>query len=217
MTLMSLIEERKSVRKYSDKPIPKEVLRKILEAGRLAPSWTNIQSWKFIVVQNQENKEMLSELACGQPQVRKCDTVIVCVADKNAWSREEYFKIFKQKGLADEAIENLMSMPGYYPPLLGDEIVNIRTVEQLTYAISYMMLEAEENDVRSCIIGAMANEFTKLNPELSIKVKEKLGLNDNEIITTMITLGYEAESKPTVKLRKDFDDIIFLEKVGNKF
>lgn len=214
---MKIIEERKSVRKYLEKDLPNEVLRKILEAGRLAPSWTNIQSWKFILVKSQEGKDMLSELACGQPQVRKCNAVIVCIADKNAWSREEYFKVFKQKGLADEAIENLMSMPGYYPPLLGDDIVNIRTVEQLTYAVSYMMLEAEDNGVQSCIIGAMANEFTKLNPEISANVKENLGLNDNEIITTMITLGYESESKPTVKLRKNFDDIIFLEKIGNKF
>ena len=214
---MRIIEERKSVRKYLEKDIPNDVLRKILEAGRLAPSWTNIQSWKFILVKSQEGKEMLCELACGQPQVKKCNAVIVCIADKNAWSREEYFKVFKQKGLADDAIENLMTMPGYYPPLLGDDIVNIRTVEQLTYAVSYMMLEAEDNGVQSCIIGAMANEFTKLNPEISTKVKQKLGLNDNEIITTMITLGYEAESKPTPKLRKNFDDIIFLEKVGNKF
>lgn len=214
---MKIIEERKSVRKYLEKDIPNDVLRKILEAGRLAPSWTNIQSWKFILVKSQEGKEMLSELACGQPQVKKCNAVIVCVADKNAWSREEYFKVFKQKGLADEAIENLMSMPGYYPPLLGDDILNLRTVEQLTYAVSYMMLEAEENGVQSCIIGAIANEYTKLNPEFSAKVKEKLGLKDGQIINTMITLGYEAESKPTVKLRKNFDDIIFLEKIGKKF
>ena len=213
---MQIIEERKSVRKYLEKDIPMDVLKKILEAGRLAPSWTNVQPWKFILVKSQEGKDMLCELACGQPHVKKCNALIVCIADKNGWSREEYFKVFKQKGLADAAIENLMTIPAYYPPLLGEAIVDLRTVEQLTYAVSYMMLEAEDNGVQSCIIGAIANEYTKINPELSASVKEKLGLNENEIIATMITLGYEQEPQPTVKLRKDFDEVIFLEKKGNK-
>ncbi len=64
---MKLIEERQSVRKYSDKEIPFDVLKSILEAGRLAPSWMNVQSWKFILVRSKENKEMLSKLACSQP------------------------------------------------------------------------------------------------------------------------------------------------------
>ena len=213
---MQIIEERKSVRKYLEKDIPMDVLKKILEAGRLAPSWTIVLPWKFILVKSQEGKDMLCELACGQPHVKKCNALIVCIADKNGWSREEYFKVFKQKGLADAAIENLMTIPAYYPPLLGEAIVDLRTVEQLTYAVSYMMLEAEDNGVQSCIIGAIANEYTKINPELSASVKEKLGLNENEIIATMITLGYEQEPQPTVKLRKDFDEVIFLEKKGSK-
>ena len=41
--ILELISSRKSVRKYLDKHIPDEDLRKILEAGRLAPSWMNVQ------------------------------------------------------------------------------------------------------------------------------------------------------------------------------
>lgn len=214
---MKIINERKSVRKYLDKDIPNDVLKKILQAGQLAPSWTNVQPWKFILVKDQNNKNLMAELACNQPQVKNCNALIVCVADKNGWSRDEYFKVFKQKGLADEAIENLMTIPTYYPPLLGDNIVNIRTVEQLTYAIAYMMLEAEYQGVQSCIIGAIANEFTNINPELSAKAKTTLGLDDNQIINSMITLGYEAENKATEKLRKDFDEVVHFEKIGNKF
>ena len=214
---MKLIEERQSVRKYSDKEISADILKSILNAGRLAPSWMNVQSWKFILVRNKENKELLSKLACNQPHVKNCDSVIVCVADAKAWDKEEFSKILKQKGLADTAIENIMTMSAYYPPLLGAETVKLRTVEQLTYAISYMMLEAESHGVKSCIIGAMANELTGLNPELSKAVKEKLGLGDKDIISAMITLGYEAEHAPVYKLRKEFSEVVFLEKIGNLF
>ena len=56
--VLNAIKSRQSVRKYSDKPIPDEVLNNILEAGRLAPSWVNVQPWKFIVVKSQATKDL---------------------------------------------------------------------------------------------------------------------------------------------------------------
>ena len=50
MSVMEAILQRKSIRAYQDKPIEQEKLEKILEAGRLAPSATNQQAWKFVVV-----------------------------------------------------------------------------------------------------------------------------------------------------------------------
>ena len=85
MNLTELISSRKSVRKYLDKHIPDEDLKVVLNAGRLAPSWMNVQSWKFILVKSQENKDLLSELSIGQQQVKNADALIVCIADTNAW------------------------------------------------------------------------------------------------------------------------------------
>ena len=214
---MDIIETRKSVRKYLDKEISNDVLRQILEAGRLAPSWMNSQPWKFIVVKNQETKNLLSKLSSNQPHVRYADTVIVCVADNNAWSKEEFGKILKEKGIKDEAIDNIMTMQALYPPLLGKETTLLRSVEQVTYATAYMTLEAERLGVACCVIGALGNEVTKVLPEVYKEVKEKLGLDENQCIISMLTLGYEAEKQPTNKLRKSFDEVISLEKLGNKF
>ena len=214
---MDIIETRKSVRKYLDKEIPNDVLKQILEAGRLAPSWMNSQPWKFIVVKNQEIKNLLSKLSSNQPHVRYADTVIVCVADNNAWSKEEFGKILKEKGIKDEAIDNIMTMQALYPPLLGKETTLLRSVEQVTYATAYMTLEAERLGVACCVIGALGNEVTKVLPEVYKEVKEKLGLDVNQCIISMLTLGYEAEKQLTNKLRKSFDEVISLEKLGNKF
>ena len=200
-----------------DKEIPTDVLKQILEAGRLAPSWMNSQPWKFIVVKNQETKNLLSKLSSNQPHVRYADTVIVCVADNNAWSKEEFGKILKEKGIKDEAIDNIMTMQALYPPLLGKETTLLRSVEQVTYATAYMTLEAERLGVACCVIGALGNEVTKVLPEVYKEVKEKLGLDENQCIISMLTLGYEAEKQPTNKLRKSFDEVISLEKLGNNF
>jgi nitroreductase len=51
---LDLINSRQSDRKYSDKPIEKEKLERIIEAGRMAPSACNAQPWKFIVVTDPE-------------------------------------------------------------------------------------------------------------------------------------------------------------------
>lgn len=214
---MDIIETRKSVRKYLDKEIPNDVLKQILEAGRLAPSWMNSQPWKFIVVKNQETKDLLSKLSNNQPHVRYADTVIAFVADNNAWSKEEFGKVLKAKGLKDEAIANIMTMPALYPPLLGKETTLLRSVEQVTYATAYMTLEAERLGVGCCVIGALGNEVTKILPDIYKEVKEKLGLDENQCLISMLTLGYEAEKQPANKLRKDFDEVVSLEKLGNKF
>lgn len=202
MDLLELISKRKSVRKYLNKNIPDEDLRKVLEAGRLAPSWMNVQSWKFILVKSQENKDLLSELSIGQQQVKNADALIVCIADTNAW---------------EEAKITHIKNPALNPALQCENGILIRTMEQVIYPISYMMLTAESLGISSCIIGAMGSEITQIQPEIYAKVKETLNLKEGQILSTIITLGYDANPTETVKQRKDFDDVIALEKLGNKF
>ena len=200
--MLDLIKTRKSVRQYSSKHISDEDLRKILEAGRYAPSWMNVQSWKFILVKTEENKTLLSELAVGQQHVKDADALIVCIADTEAWEKA---------GIA--SIKN----PALNPALQKDNALLIRTMEQIIYPVSYMMLEAASLGISSCIIGAMGNEITGINQDLYKQVKAKLNINDKQILSTIITLGYEKEAYPVNKVRKDFDEVVGLEKIGNKF
>lgn len=202
MDLLKLISNRKSVRKYLDKHIPEEDLRTILEAGRLAPSWMNVQSWKFILIKSQENKDLLSELSIGQQQVKNADALIVCIADTSAWENAGISK---------------MQNPALNPALQCEKALLIRTMEQIIYPVGYMMLTAESLGISSCIIGAMGSEITQIQLETYAKVKEKLNLNENQILSTIITLGYDANPTETTKQRKDFDEVVSLEKIGEKF
>ena len=202
MNLLELISSRKSVRKYSEKHISDEDLKAILEAGRLAPSWMNVQSWKFILVKSQSNKDLLSELSIGQQQVKNADALIVCVADVNAWEESKITHI---------------KNPALNPELQCEKGLLIRTMEQVIYPISYMMLTAESLGISSCIIGAMGNEITQIQPEVYARVKETLNLKDGQILSTIMTLGYDANPCETIKQRKSFDEVVSLEKIGNKF
>jgi len=52
MDVFTAIEGRRSIRRYSSRPVENEKLNKIFEAVRLAPSAKNLQSWKFIIVKD---------------------------------------------------------------------------------------------------------------------------------------------------------------------
>jgi nitroreductase len=212
--VMNAILSRKSVRKYSEKPIENDVLNKILEAGRLAPSWVNVQPWKFIVVKSQDVKNLLSEASGGQKQVKTAQVVICCVADLEAWDKTNFGKVLKQKGLDEQTVEGIVTSKLLNPSNMGEYEALLRSVEQLTYAISYMTLEAEELGVGCCVVGATANELTKTSDEMAQKIKDTLGLNNRQVLVNLLTLGYEEDtSLQAKKLRKPFEEVVFYEKL----
>ena len=59
--LMSVVKERRSIRKYEDKEVPGELLEKVLEAVQWAPSWANTQCWEIVVVKDPGIKKKLKE------------------------------------------------------------------------------------------------------------------------------------------------------------
>ncbi|MBU4031449.1 MAG: nitroreductase family protein [Candidatus Thermoplasmatota archaeon] len=61
MEFFETVKSRKSVRAYDDRPVPDDVLAKILESARLSPSAKNLQPWHFIVVRDPAKRAALSE------------------------------------------------------------------------------------------------------------------------------------------------------------
>jgi len=63
MPIMNLIQHRRSIRLYLDKPVEREKVIQCLEAARLAPSAINMQPWKFIVVDDNDTRDKLVKAA----------------------------------------------------------------------------------------------------------------------------------------------------------
>jgi len=88
MDFYDVIRQRKSVRKYKSDPIPDEVLNRILEAGRIAPSAKNIQPWHFIVIKDPVIKERIAEASRGQLFMADADVILCgCALEDIAWGR----------------------------------------------------------------------------------------------------------------------------------
>jgi len=60
MDILQLIKRRRSVREFLDKEVSEDDIKRILEAGRWAPSGRNNQPWKFLVVRDKDTREKLA-------------------------------------------------------------------------------------------------------------------------------------------------------------
>ena len=80
MNVMEAIKKRYSVRSYQNQAVEKEKLESILEAARLAPSASNRQEWRFIVVRDKNIRQRLMQAAKDHAFVGQAPVVIVCCA-----------------------------------------------------------------------------------------------------------------------------------------
>ena len=75
-----------AVRAYRDKPIPTQIVRKIVEAAWLTGSSRNGQPWHFIVVENRETLKKLGVLARSGPYICQAPLAIVVAMDQSPYA-----------------------------------------------------------------------------------------------------------------------------------
>jgi nitroreductase len=79
--VLDVIRQRRSIRKYLPAPVEDEKLQQVLEAGRIAPTASNAQRWKFIVVRDPETIKKLVNACGGQTFVGEAPIFLAACAD----------------------------------------------------------------------------------------------------------------------------------------
>ena len=88
-SVMKVLLERRSVRKYTGDSVKEEDLRQILEAGRWAPSGLNNQPWRFMVIRDPEKRSRMAELTKYSRIVNECDLCIaVFLNEESGYNRD---------------------------------------------------------------------------------------------------------------------------------
>ena len=82
MEALQCIKTRRSVRKYSDQPVTREVLDAVFDAVTYAPSWKNTQSVRYTVVDSAELKAKIAEeavlgFALNQKTISRCPVLLI--------------------------------------------------------------------------------------------------------------------------------------------
>jgi nitroreductase len=82
MELSEAIKGRRSVRAFKQKDMPEEMVEKLIDAARHAPSAGNIQPWEFVIAKKPDTKKQLAQ-AANQKFIKKAPVVIVVCANEN--------------------------------------------------------------------------------------------------------------------------------------
>lgn len=180
--LLNSIRHRRSIRNYLPKKVTSEHLELILEAGRCAPTASNTQKTRFIVVQDglEEFKELLW---------KEIPSVIDTFNAQGIAAAASMEKFLKQKndGFRDSLFFN---SPAYV-------LIITDNVWDAGLAASDMEMEAY-----ACGAGMLHSGYLKRVVSASPALLEYLGIGENESIACCMLLGYPAVSYPRTAGRK---------------
>lgn len=84
MDLYDAVNNRSSVRSFTDRDVPDGTVKRLLQAAVRAPTAGNLQPWRFLVVRDRRVKQALAEAAGGQSFIQRAPVVIVVAADLDA-------------------------------------------------------------------------------------------------------------------------------------
>ncbi len=138
------IELRRSVRKYLDKPIADEIILKLMESARMAPSANNSQPWHFIIIRDRDKREQIVRVANNQEWMLTAPIILACVADIRVRLGTEEMNIDEES-----------------PQYAVKEIIRDTSI-----AIEHLVLEATNQGLGTCWVAWFKQN--EIRPVLSI-------------------------------------------------
>lgn len=210
MDVIEAIQNRRSIRAFTDKPVPRETIMEILNAACRAPSAMNTQSWEFIVITgeklNQLRAAIVEKLKAGAPivpdhqvvgwpdksvykdrqitlakQLFKAMDIAREDKEKRAWWLERGFRFFDAPAAIIIACDNVL---GEAAPLLD-----------LGAAMQNICLAALDFGLGTCI-----EDQGVLYPGV---VREHTGITTDKRLMIAIALGYPDENFPANQVRSE--------------
>ncbi|MBN2710922.1 MAG: nitroreductase family protein [Planctomycetes bacterium] len=203
MDTLKAIEARRSIRKFKPDPVDPAQITSILEAGRLAPSGTNCQPWKFLVVRDAEKRRLITECAYGQKMIAEAPVTIVLLGDRQAYKKRlrrgmELVEIGAVSGETMEKVGQAYKERGNDRDRADNSIV-------LNCAIAgqQMIIAATALGLGTCWVMLIKKE----------ELATALSLPENLVPVALIPLGHP-DQNPAPRPRYDLGEIAWDEEVG---
>ncbi|WP_287155686.1 nitroreductase family protein [Candidatus Solincola tengchongensis] len=198
MEVLEAIKRRRSIRRFEDRPVPEECIREILEAARLAPSASNLQTWKFKVVTDPEIRKSLREAAFDQKFVERAPVVIVACIDFTAFGERSRRTLeLLRSGAIRPSLEMLLRYLRGEKGAEQEERNLISACINVSIAVQNMVLAATSLGLGTCWVRAF-------DPQ---RVAEILELPPECPPLILLPLGYPRED-PEPRSRKSLSDIL---------
>ena len=212
MDLFDAIKKRRSIRKYTEKMVPPEVIRNALELALLAPNSSNGQTWNFFWVKSADKKPQLIKACLNQSAARTAAELIVVVASPEAWERSH-----KELVCFIEAVKAPKSVVFYYQKLFPSMyrwgfLNSIGLLKRLIFFVTGIfrpimrgpgtLRDIQEVCIKSAALAAenfvlaiTAQGYATCMMEGfdEPRVKKLLGLKYSDRVVMVISVGEEAE------------------------
>lgn len=143
--MIEAIKNRKSVRKYKDMNVPDEKLMEIMHSARIAPSGSNTQPWKYIIVKSKETIKKLTEASNHQTWMETAPIHIVAVADIECRVKDD-------KSLSLDENTDIFELK--------------QIIRDLAFSIEHILLEAVNQELDTCVVADFTQE--NIRPLLNI-------------------------------------------------
>ncbi len=201
-----VIATRKTIRKYTNEIPPLEAIKKIADAGRLAPSTTNTQNWEFIAIYDNETKEKMAKAVNDKYDELK--DFVQSEEDKNKINGYKYYSMFFNKAPVVFAIVEKKRISTILSILerngMTDDLLryydNRSSILSMGAAIENMSLCAHAIGLSSCWMCAplvAQKEFGEI-----------LGLNPDDKVVTILSVGYpDVSAMNQNKPKKTLDEV----------
>lgn len=204
-----IIQNRRSVRYYTNEKIPQQVMDQVLDWALLAPTSSNLQCWEFYIVKDPTKKSQLVEALFSQNAAKTAQELIVAVAKLNTWkrTRTQMLNLLSKQENVPKSLrayyQKLVPLVYTQGPLssfgLAKRVVNsvvglFRPIPREPYSRSDMRVWAVKTTALACqniMMGFSAHGFDTCPMEGydSKRVKKILGLGCESEIVMVISAG----------------------------
>lgn len=192
--MLEAISNRRSIRKYKNKPVEKQIIEKILEAGSLAPSSKNRQPWRFVVVQGDAKESMLKIMRKGLNREKENPLLPESMRYHNG--AENTLGIMKQAPVVIFII-NPLGLDIHRSVNPEERIYEICNAQSVGAAIENMALTATEYGLGSLWICDTYFAYDELSQWLG---------GQGELMAAM-AIGY-GDERPCARPRKKLDEMV---------
>jgi nitroreductase len=204
------ILHRRAIKSFKSDAIAPELLRQLVELTVAAPSSWNLQDWRIILVQDENQRKALSEAANGQQQILQAPVTFVFAADSNAWQEDPtpiYQQAIQNGAWTEGTVNYFQNAVPSFQMALGEKNREY-AVKDAMIAATHLVLAAESLGLSSCFMNGWVED----------KVKQVIGAGDepNLAIAVLIPVGYAAEPRKNPG-RLPLAYNVFVDRLGNPY
>lgn len=191
----AVIQNRRSIRKYRNLPVSRQLVEEVIRAGILAPSSKNRQPWKFIVVTGREKAAMLDVMRQGLLRERDRQALLPN-SRQHLGGAEGTLRIMEQAPVTI-FVSNTLGKSLFQPPSFEERVYEICNVQSIGAAMENMTLTATQLGLGSLWICDIFFAYQELCQWLRTEGTPLAAL----------ALGY-AEESPASRPRKTLAEVV---------